>query len=170
LRRRPHPPCCALGYAPPKPFDANEVYPKLTAKLRANHEAQEAKAGEDDGGPRVINTAEAYDNHRVAAKWVTYADDDGDDVDDELAELAPRWVEKHVVTYLEGPGGLGKSMIALQDAVCLASGHDILGVPVEQAGVLYLNYEEKARSSSAAAIGSSDTSGLPRAATFRRCT
>jgi hypothetical protein len=105
---------------------------------------QEAKAGEpvDDGGPRVINTAEAYDNHRVMAKWVTYADDDGEDADDTLAELAPRWIEKHVVTYLEGPGGLGKSMIALQDAACLAAGHDILGEPVEQAGVLYLNYEE----------------------------
>jgi hypothetical protein len=103
----------------------------------------EAEA-EDDGGPRVINTAATYDNHRVTAKWVTYADDDGDDDGEPLPELAPGWVEKHVVTYLEGPGGLGKSMIALQDAICLAAGHEILGETVEQTSVLYLNYEEKA--------------------------
>jgi hypothetical protein len=127
------------GVEPPDPVDTSK-YP-ITPEMIAQAQQQEA-AEPDDGGPRVINTAAAYDNHGVTAKWTTYADDDGDDVDDTLAELAPRWIEKHVVTYLEGPGGLGKSMVALQDAACLAAGHEILGEAVEQAGVLYLNYEE----------------------------
>ena len=116
-----------------------------SVKLGKAAEAIEELAKEpvDDGGPVQINTAAAYDNHRVTAKWTTYADDEGDDADDTLAELAPRWIEKHVVTYLEGPGGLGKSMIALQDAACIAAGYDILGETAERTGVLYLNYEEK---------------------------
>lgn len=61
-----------------------------------------------------------------------------------LEELIPGFAEKHVVTYLEGAGGIGKSLIALQDAVCISAGCRLYGETVTQAAALYLNYEEPA--------------------------
>jgi hypothetical protein len=59
-----------------------------------------------------------------------------------LVEIIPGLAEKHVVTYLEGLGGLGKSLDALQDAICISAGRTIYGREVLQCASLYLNYEE----------------------------
>jgi RecA-family ATPase len=59
-----------------------------------------------------------------------------------LVELLPGFAEKHVVTYLEGLGGIGKSLVALQDALCIAAGRRIYSCDVLRAASLYLNYEE----------------------------
>jgi hypothetical protein len=124
-----------VGMAAPTIIKAAEAFPAPADAVEQEEE--------DDGGPRQINTAQAYDDHKVKAQWVSYGDDLGEEDEEPLPELAPRWIEKWVVTFLEGIGGLGKSLIAEQDAACLAAGHDILGVPAEKTGVLYLNYEER---------------------------
>ena len=61
-----------------------------------------------------------------------------------LVELIPDYAEKHVVTFLEGLGGVGKSLDALQDALCISAGQPIYSATeiIVQADALYLNYEE----------------------------
>jgi AAA domain len=49
---------------------------------------------------------------------------------------------KGIMTYEEGGGGIGKSYIVQQESACVAAGYPILGSPVEQVDVCYLNYEE----------------------------
>ena len=59
-----------------------------------------------------------------------------------LVELIPGFAEKHVVTFLEGLGGVGKSLAALQDALCISTGGNASSKDVIQKPALYLNYEE----------------------------
>jgi hypothetical protein len=93
----------------------------------------------DVGGPLLINT-EAADNTKVPGGWVSYAV--CEPVDDAAPEIIPGWAEKHIVTYHEGLGGVGKSWISQQEAVCISAGHPVMGEPVGQCDVFYLNYEE----------------------------
>ena len=63
-------------------------------------------------------------------------------------ECEPRpWLVRDVipdrqVTSLNGDGGTGKSLLALQLAVAVASGRDWLGMLPEQGGVVYLSAED----------------------------
>jgi AAA domain len=95
----------------------------------------------DGWEPQEINGA-TLDNQDVPGEWVTYAGALEDDADDVLEEIIPLWSEKSILTLDEGPGGVGKSYINQQDAACIAAGHSVLGEPVVQTDVLYLNYEE----------------------------
>jgi hypothetical protein len=97
--------------------------------------------GQDDGGPTCLNT-EKTDNQQVPGDWVSYGAAGMPEPPPPVAEIIPGMVEKHIMTYEEGPGGLGKSYIVQQESVCVAAGYPVLGQPVEQTGVLYLNYEE----------------------------
>jgi hypothetical protein len=59
-----------------------------------------------------------------------------------VAELIPGLVEKGVVTFLAGPGGVHKSRLALQWGLCLDAGAPIFGRAVERATFVYLSCED----------------------------
>jgi hypothetical protein len=100
----------------------------------------QTSASEDDGGPISLNLGADLDNMKVSAGWVSYA---ALTIHlPEAAEIIPGWEERGVVTYDEGGGGIGKSYIAEQESACIAAGHPVMGKPVEQCDVFYLNYEE----------------------------
>lgn len=61
-----------------------------------------------------------------------------------VAELIPGLVEKRVVTFLAGPGGVHKSRLALQWGLCLDAGAPIFGRPVERSTFVYLSCEDHA--------------------------
>lgn len=48
--------------------------------------------------------------------------------------LVPGWIPMGHVTALFGPGGVGKSLLALQLATAVGSGRDFLGLPVAEPG------------------------------------
>jgi hypothetical protein len=108
--------------------------------LPADEQPAEEQPAEDDGGPVTVGGSKQFDNHHVKALWEV----DDDTIPEQMTApaLAPKWIERGVVNYLSGGPNLGKSLIALQDAACLAAGCDILGEPVEQTPCYILNYEE----------------------------
>lgn len=57
--------------------------------------------------------------------------------------IVPDWLPCQYATLLAGHGGIGKSGIALNLAVCIANGLLFFGVPVEQRRVLYLSCEDR---------------------------
>lgn len=57
--------------------------------------------------------------------------------------IVPDWLPCQYATLLAGHGGIGKSGIALNLAVCIANGLMFFGVPVEQRRVLYLSCEDR---------------------------
>ena len=61
-----------------------------------------------------------------------------------VAELIPGLIERGVVTFLAGPGGVHKSRLALQWGLCLDAGAPIFGRPVERATFAYLSCEDHA--------------------------
>lgn len=97
--------------------------------------------GRDDGGPITLNT-DALDDTHVGGAWVSYSGETAEPPP--VAEIIPKWAEKHIMTYDEGGGGVGKSYVAEQESACIAAGHPVLGEQVERCDAFYLNYEEPA--------------------------
>ncbi|SFO90983.1 AAA family ATPase [Tranquillimonas alkanivorans] len=56
--------------------------------------------------------------------------------------LVPDWVPSKTVTLFSGDGGTGKSLLALQMAVAVASGGGWLGLPVKAGRVIYMSAED----------------------------
>jgi hypothetical protein len=61
-----------------------------------------------------------------------------------VAELIAGLVERRVVTFLAGPGGVHKSRLALQWGLCLDAGAPIFGRTVQPATFVYLSCEDHA--------------------------
>jgi hypothetical protein len=119
--------------------DASVFNKPLDATSTANGPAEEL---EDPFAPRLLASP---DLDTDGGDWpVAFTGEFRETPARELEELIPGLVEKHIVTYLEGTGGIGKSLIALQDAFRVASGRSVYDLSVEQAGVLYLHYEDDA--------------------------
>lgn len=57
--------------------------------------------------------------------------------------IIPDWLPCGYAALLAGHGGLGKSLIALILAVCIAAGVQFFGLPVDRRRVLYLSCEDR---------------------------
>lgn len=57
--------------------------------------------------------------------------------------IIPDWLPAGYGTLLAGHGGMGKSGIALHLALCIATGHEFYGLPVQKRRVLYLSCEDR---------------------------
>jgi RecA-family ATPase len=58
------------------------------------------------------------------------------------AFIVPDWLPQNAVTLFAGDGGSGKSLIALQLAVCIAAGRSFMGLPVQRRRVAFLSLED----------------------------
>lgn len=61
------------------------------------------------------------------------------------AFIIPDWLPCGYATLIAGHGGIGKSAIALNLAVCIAAGLPFIGLPVQQRRVLVLSCEDRER-------------------------
>ena len=85
---------------------------------------EEFLAGPYPDLPGFIDWEELYEGPPYVQQW-----------------LAPYFIPKGKLITFYGPPKLGKSLFALEAAAAIASGKDFLGLPTQQAKVLYLDFE-----------------------------
>ena len=59
-----------------------------------------------------------------------------------VQEIVPGWIEKGIVTFLSGPGGVHKSRIAQQLGLSIDAGVPVFGRTVERATFVYISCED----------------------------
>lgn len=66
-------------------------------------------------------------------------------IKNEPTDIVERFLSAKNIDALIGDSGLGKTPLAVQLGLCLAAGKPFLGLPVQQAAVLYIDYENGRR-------------------------
>jgi Bifunctional DNA primase/polymerase, N-terminal/AAA domain len=126
------------------PWDYDELREVIGHAYAYAQNAEGAWAATDPAGRfRVALQALAPATGLPSARPVPFSELLARDVPP-VAELIPGLLEKGVVTFLAGPGGVHKSRLALQWGLCLDAGASIFGRTTTRSRFVYLSCEDHA--------------------------